>query len=385
MTKALLKLWTNPSNRSKPFSIRRELKNVDKTLCKQKPPHEFTRSPRSITGDLNYWKASEFRTWLLFYSLPLLLHILPPLYLHHFALLVCAMHILLSKQITDMECGAAEEMLLDFYNLLPELYGVHSCTMNAHSLTHPCWTHSAFSFESHNGHLKRAVNSNRQVADQLSSHIDVQIMLQKLYSEIEKKESESCLNFLEFNRHSSTMTKLTYGYAIGSIKICTLTDVELNAARDIDPSIQQRVQKFEKILISNIVLHTKCFDEKNKESKRNSYYCCFRDLNNKEQFGAIEGFAESTQIGAIAFIKVFMVTENSILKASGRPCRQILDEYESFSLISQFIIEVLPIDYASAALVAISVKDIIANCVLVTTVNSNQFYMVKLPNNYEHY
>uniref|UniRef100_A0A1X7TKI8 Transposase domain-containing protein n=1 Tax=Amphimedon queenslandica TaxID=400682 RepID=A0A1X7TKI8_AMPQE len=209
VTKALLKLWTNPSNRSKPFSIRIELKNVDKTLCKQKPPYEFTRSPRSITGDMNYWKASEFRTWLLFYSLPLLLHILPPLYFHHFALLVCAMHILLSKQITDMACGAAEEMLLDFYNLLPELYGVHSCTMNAHSLTHLCYYVRLW---------KRAVNSNRQVADQLSCHIDVQIMLQKLYSEIEKKESESCLNFLEFNRHSSTMTKLTYVYAIGASK-----------------------------------------------------------------------------------------------------------------------------------------------------------------------
>lgn len=43
VTKALLHFWTNPSYRSQPFSIRRDLKMVDNTLCKQTPPHEFTR------------------------------------------------------------------------------------------------------------------------------------------------------------------------------------------------------------------------------------------------------------------------------------------------------------------------------------------------------
>ena len=47
--------------------------------------------------------------------------------------------------------------------MLPELYGEASCTANAHLLTHltkyvqswgPLWTHTAFGFESKNGHLK---------------------------------------------------------------------------------------------------------------------------------------------------------------------------------------------------------------------------------------
>ena len=46
------------------------------------------------------------------------------------------MHILLQKHITLTECGAAEEMLCDFYSLLPELYGETSCIINAHTLTH---------------------------------------------------------------------------------------------------------------------------------------------------------------------------------------------------------------------------------------------------------
>ena len=141
------------------FSIRKLLNSVDNLFMKQRPPHEFSRPPRSIKSHLSYWKASEFRSWLLFYSLPFLLNVLPPLYLHHFALLVCFIHILLQKQITQVRCNAVEEMLLDFYNLFPKLYGLSNCTMNPYFLClwGPLWTHSAFSFKSMNGSLTAMV------------------------------------------------------------------------------------------------------------------------------------------------------------------------------------------------------------------------------------
>ena len=93
----------------------------------------FSRSSRSITSHM-HWKASELRNWLLFYSLPLLHGFLPPLYLHHFALLVCAMHILLQGKIALSHIDAAELMLNEFYVMMPELYGESSCTPNVHSL-----------------------------------------------------------------------------------------------------------------------------------------------------------------------------------------------------------------------------------------------------------
>ncbi len=58
-----------------------------------------------------------------------------------------------------MQIVAAEELLKDFYSMLPSLYGTNSCTLNAHSLIHlgmfvrlwgPLWTHSLFGFESFN-------------------------------------------------------------------------------------------------------------------------------------------------------------------------------------------------------------------------------------------
>ncbi len=94
VVKRLLNLWTNSSNHGTPFYLGRHLNIIDSSLIKQRPPHDFTRAPRSIQKHRSHWKASEYRNWLLYYSLPLLVPHLPPLYLHHYALLVTALHIL---------------------------------------------------------------------------------------------------------------------------------------------------------------------------------------------------------------------------------------------------------------------------------------------------
>ena len=95
--------------------------------------HEFSCCPKSIANHLKFWKASEFKNWLLFYSLPILLDYLPSLYVHHYALHVCAMHILLQESIDSSLLDAAEMMLKDFIVFLP---GESNCTANAHMLLH---------------------------------------------------------------------------------------------------------------------------------------------------------------------------------------------------------------------------------------------------------
>lgn len=125
MAKKLLDMFFDKRNIGKPFYLRRALKSIDCNLVKQKLPHKFSRAPQNITKHLKHWKASEFRTWLLYYSLPLLLNYLLPLYFHHYALLLCAIIFLFRKCYIDV----AQQMLKDFCVLLPELYGESSCTM----------------------------------------------------------------------------------------------------------------------------------------------------------------------------------------------------------------------------------------------------------------
>jgi hypothetical protein len=144
--RTLLKYWFLSQHHSGASYLGSKLKTIDKFLVRQQPPHEFSRPPRSMQKHL---KASELRAWLLYYSLPLLLGNLPAFFFHDYALLVCALHILLQDKISPSLVDAAESMLRDFCNLLPELYGQESCTANAHLLFHltkyvclwgPLWT-----------------------------------------------------------------------------------------------------------------------------------------------------------------------------------------------------------------------------------------------------
>lgn len=127
-----------------------------------------------------YWKASELRAWLLFYSIPILFEILPMDYVHHLNLLVKAMHILLGSQICYSDLSTATKMLTLFYEKAVDLYPEEFCTMNVHSLIHlaqtvenfgPLWSYSCFGFENMNGHLKKHTHGTRNVLPQLARNL----------------------------------------------------------------------------------------------------------------------------------------------------------------------------------------------------------------------
>jgi len=144
--------------------------HIDHKLVSVSPPHEFRRSPRSIASTRNFWKASEYRAWLLFYALPIAGPYLPAEYAHHFSLLVYALHILLGSNIDENDLNTADQLLHCFYIHMPELYSELSCTLNMHNLIHlvplvrrwgPLWAYSCFGFENINGHLKKNVPWNK--------------------------------------------------------------------------------------------------------------------------------------------------------------------------------------------------------------------------------
>lgn len=99
VTKALLNCWFDSKNHGRNFYLRTQVEEINRCLLRIKPPHDFRRTPRSILTS-KYWKASEYRAWLLFYCLPVLSNFLPTDYLYHLSLLVCSIHILLGTSLT---------------------------------------------------------------------------------------------------------------------------------------------------------------------------------------------------------------------------------------------------------------------------------------------
>lgn len=80
VTEMLTNLWFDSSNHSKPWYIGKDMPDIDHRMSNIVPPADITRLPRS-PSERAHWKASEFRSWLLFYCLPVLHGILPNVYL----------------------------------------------------------------------------------------------------------------------------------------------------------------------------------------------------------------------------------------------------------------------------------------------------------------
>ncbi|XP_040357221.1 uncharacterized protein LOC121046732 [Ixodes scapularis] len=160
---------------------------VDKRLLAIKPPHSFTRLPRSL-GTRGNWKASEWRHWLLFYCLPCTLGILHPRYWSHLAKLVEGVHLLLREELTSSSIDRADALLRAFVASTATLYKDQAMTFNIHQLLHlaeaarqmgPLWGHSAFVFESGNGRLVKLVTGANAVPSQIVERV---LMAQQLDS-----------------------------------------------------------------------------------------------------------------------------------------------------------------------------------------------------------
>ena len=176
VVKQLLDIWLDSSNHSKEYYIKNSnARLINEYLCNIKPPDNFRIHARSLF-ERAYWKASEYRAWLLYYSLPILIKILPGDYVHHYALLVCSMHVLLNDVITIEDLRFAQNALNAFYKLMPTLYSEQACSANMHALIHlplcvarwgPLWGFSMFGQEGYHSCIKRKIHGTHNVLPQI--------------------------------------------------------------------------------------------------------------------------------------------------------------------------------------------------------------------------
>lgn len=258
VVRSLMKYWFSSAYHGKPYYLGLRKAQIDSMFLQQRPPTEFSRPPHSIKH-LQYWKASELHNWLLFYSLPVLLEHLPALYFHHYALLVCAMHLLLSDEVSLVQIEAAGQMINDFCSFLPELYDDNICTHNAHLLTHltryvklwvPLWTHSAFGSENKNGHLKRLFHGRNQIHQQLLFSVDVCITLQLLRPALSEHDDASTLHYIDSVNKTAPKCNMTliseHTYIIGPCKSTSLSNKQCLALHCMANSVFSTFSKLYK-------------------------------------------------------------------------------------------------------------------------------------------
>lgn len=151
--------------------------------CAPHFPQHFQRKPRGVE-ELDRWKATEFRAFLLYVGPVVLKGILPKELYKHFLVLHVAMKILISPTLHIPYNSYAKELLQYFVREFGRVYGAEQLSYNIHTVSHlaeECLIHgpldafSAFGFESYLGKIKGMVRSPNnplaQISRRLSEHV----------------------------------------------------------------------------------------------------------------------------------------------------------------------------------------------------------------------
>lgn len=156
-------------------------------------PTEFNRKPRSIK-DLERWKATEFRQFLLYVGPVLLKNILPPHVYANFMLLKYAITILLNENLNSDHNDYANSLLRIFVKHAAHIYGRDFCVYNSHVLIHLAAeakeygsldTISCFPYENHLQILKKMLRK---------PNLPLQQVVRRIY---ERGDDHDWFNYIE--------------------------------------------------------------------------------------------------------------------------------------------------------------------------------------------
>ncbi len=249
MSKRLLNFFIGSKYSNKEYYIHPAARKIlNRKILNIRPTSSIVRKARSLNQMANF-KASEYRSMLLYYLPICLPGSVPNVYVKHVRLLSAAVYILLKKSIPTEEVDRAERMLLSFVQQHQQLFGEQNMVMVVHLVQHlaesvrqlgPLWCHSAFPFERNNGCLLKLVSGTTDVLHQISS----KYCLSKSVKQNDRTKANT-------NVHTSEMRLLGKAVNIkesASNIFDTLSMKELSF--DSELSVYKRV-KFKKIIYTS--------------------------------------------------------------------------------------------------------------------------------------
>ncbi|XP_077262776.1 uncharacterized protein LOC143897763 [Temnothorax americanus] len=180
--KQLLRLWMDKSQTSRVAqlhlnSLSTLLKDISKFV-----PIEFARNHFDL-DEFSRWKATQYRTFLLYLGPAVLLNCLPSDKYLHFNVLNCAMRLLCADDSCDTYYDYANDLLRNFVQNMEHLYTAESVTYNLHNLIHlaadaknfgPLDTFSAFPFENFLFKIKKLLRKFEKPLQQIYNRLSEQ-------------------------------------------------------------------------------------------------------------------------------------------------------------------------------------------------------------------
>lgn len=395
VVKMLLQLWLTASYSKEPWSVSKKLKEINCRYMNIMPPSSITRLPRSLIQHLNHLKASELRTFLLFYSIPCLYGILPDLYFQHYILLVEAIYLLLQDSITPSQIKKANSLLKHFCLKLGVLYGPRYRTFNAHCLLHltdrvcdlgPLWTHSCFCYEDFNGELRRLFHGTQSVEEQLVLAVSIQQKLPELTPLLADgtlaKDLYDKLDNHNIQAKNDKMETITDGlFFLGSYKAGDVLSVQENIIIESLIGKLARVKVFHKILMKKEIVH--CEDYK-RMKKRNNHTVEYRS-HDSIAYGQIKKFLKCHPVCP----NPFFCNDSCVCKTSH--CLAVIYHFDKDNNIileddkhtGAKLNHLVPVAKEKRLLKVIKIHQIVRLCIYIDCKNSDTAFIGLFPNHYE--
>lgn len=169
--KKMFKIWCEDG-----FLTKEKLREVQKRIENVEAPSDLGRLPGKISSNYGGFTASQWKNWVLYYSLYALEGILGDEHVNCWQNFVLACRHLCKPCITKTDLIIADRKLLDFCRKVESLYGKTVITPNMHLHLHirECVENYGsvsgfwlFSFERYNGLLGSFHTNNREVEVQL--------------------------------------------------------------------------------------------------------------------------------------------------------------------------------------------------------------------------
>ncbi|PIK38667.1 hypothetical protein BSL78_24489 [Apostichopus japonicus] len=290
VVRSMLNLWVDSSYHQSPWYIGTRVKDIDQRLLSIQPPNFITRTPRSLSTR-KYWKASEYRTWLLWYAIPVLQGIMPTPYLQHFMLLSISIFLLLSRSISKRNVQLTRHLLDSFVEDVQTVYGTEHCSFNVHQLIHlpltvqrwgPLWVHSAFPFEDTNQILKKMIHGTQAGHLQVVGALAVTRKLKKFKQQVEGDEEVLHLAAtIRGKKIRRTQERLSADLSFvdkGSKEVLEGPASEA-AFRHIGTPMIHEVYVFKRAVVGSLMVHSRRYEERGdaQQLKRNNSTVFFKD------------------------------------------------------------------------------------------------------------
>jgi hypothetical protein len=274
-------------------SIKMYSMEIDKRLLSIKPPSFIPVCPRSIDTRAK-WRANEFLSFLLFYSLPVLFGILKSEYFLNLMKLVLGMECLLNRKISRENLVIVKKILISFVKEAQEIYPEDIMVSGMHEILHlvdctlefgPLNCNNSFQFEELNRKIIRLISGKDLIGDEFLKLFSVLQALTYFSFKNDNKVIEKYFeenNIIKTSNKKASVPKSGIFTPLGEIFEASI-EVQNKILSDF-PEASVPLKCCLRLSFDGVIYTTSQSETKNCDF-------CVKTLGEKENYGFIEVFA----------------------------------------------------------------------------------------------